>query len=562
MRDNIVSPCQVSCLHRFDSMETMRRVIPWLVVVVFGFGGCGDDGGSAGTGDASPVVFSDAAASSDGGAGGGNNIGLGGAGDFGYFRRLLDEGIVPTTDDFDAAGFFHEHYLTLPPPTCGQRVCLQAMLGAMPGLIDTDAYSVLHLGLNTPVTIDPNTRPPLTLAVVVDVSGSMAAAGKIDYVRLGLATLIDALNDDDSLALVTYSDAAQVVASLGPVGGRRAQLHSIAAGLVADGGTNFYAGLELGYQQVAAAYDLERQNRVIMLSDGQPTVGNTNEASILSMSAGYNSDGLGLTTVGLGTAFNAPLMRGLAEQGNGNHYFLEDSGAVNEVFTEELNYFAVPVAFDVSINVTTGSHYASSFAYGSSFWEYTPTGGGLQVPSVFLSHRVSDSDVNPNDGGMPGRRGGGSALLIRFAPKQPTPPADANGEAQVATVDVSFREPGSSQIVTDQVVVTHPYWPDAPPPGGYVSSPDPTITHKVLVMLELYRAIHKSCVLFHAGDRTDALGMLLRAEALAIDYNTEVADVDMTYDLQLLTKLMQVMRDNGAVDPVDPGIPPDPWPAD
>jgi Ca-activated chloride channel homolog len=525
--------------------------------------GCGDTTGGQGGPDAGGWSTSDSGAwgSPDGGPGGGGNIGLGGAGDFGYFRRLLDDGIVPTTDDFDAAGFFHEHHLTLPPPSCGQRVCLQAMLGVMNGLTDAKPYSMLHLGLNTPVTIDPEQRPPLTLAVVVDVSGSMASAGKIDFVRQGLATLIEDLGDDDRLALVTYSSTAQVVAAMGPVGGRRASLLAIAEGLVASGGTNLYAGLELGYQQVQAVYDLERQNRVIMLSDGMPTTGTTDDGSILDMSAGYNAEGLGVTTIGLGTDFNPLLMRGLAEQGHGNHYFLENSSAVQEVFVEELDYFAVPVAFDVSLAVKEGSHYGFGQAYGSSFWTDQPGGGALEVPSVFLAHRVSDDDVFDGDAGTPGRRGGGSALLVRLVPNAPTPPPE-DDQAAVAIVDVSFREPGSTELVSDQVVVNHPFWQDGPPAAGYVDSPDPANTHKVLVMLELYRAIEFACATFHVGQGTDGLRALMRIEAAVIDYNEEIGDLDMTYDLALVAKLMEVMIANGAVPPDDPGIPDDPWPAD
>jgi Ca-activated chloride channel homolog len=389
----------------------------------------------------------------------------------------------------------------------------------------------------------------------------MGSAGKIDFVRQGLATLIDSLADDDRLALVTYATTAAVAAPMGPVGGRRDALLATAQGLVAAGGTNLYAGLELGYQQVETVYDLERQNRLIMLSDGMPTSGTTDGEAILAMSAGYNAEGLGVTTVGLGTDFNALLMRGLAEQGHGNHYFLENSDAVQEVFVQELNYFTVPVAFDVTLAVQEGSHYGFGQAYGSSFWTDDPGGGSLEVPSVFLAHRISDDDVFEGDAGTPGRRGGGSALLVRLVPKSPTPPPQDN-EAVVAIVDVSFREPGSTELVSDQVVVNHPHWQDGPPAVGHFDSPDPAITHKVLVMLELYRAIEFACATFHAGHGTDGLRALLRVQAAAVDYNDEIGDLDITYDLDLVQKLMDVMIANGAVPPEDPGIPADPWPAD
>ena len=162
-----------------------------------------------------------------------------------------------------------------------------------------------------------------------------AGDNKLGFVRDGLEQLIDALRDDDQISIITYSDTARVEFPMSEVSLNRGELREIIRGMTPDGGTNIYDGLELGYQTVFDAYDSGRQNRLIFLSDGEATAGNTADSSILDMSSSYNSDGVGITTVGLGTGFNRDLMRGLAEQGDGNFYFLEDAGAVDEVFQEE-----------------------------------------------------------------------------------------------------------------------------------------------------------------------------------------------------------------------------------
>jgi Ca-activated chloride channel family protein len=520
-----------------------------------------DSGGWAGT-DAGSWSYPDggAGAPHDGGTGGGN-ISLGGAQDFGYFRTLLDNNQVPTTEDFDAAGFFAEHYLTLPPPDCGERVCLQAMLGVMPSLLDGESMSMVQLGLNTPVTIDPGTRPPLNLAVVVDVSGSMESAGKIDYVRQGLAQLINSLDDGDRIAIVTYATNALLPFAMQPVGGNRATLLDIAAGLNASGATNLYGGLQLGYQQLQAAYDSDRQNRVILLSDGQPTEGNTDPDAILSMSAGFNSEALAITTIGLGTAFNASLMRGLSEQGHGNHYFLESSDAIDEVFTEELAYFTVPVAFDVTLEAKAGSHYQFLSAHGSSFWLDNADGGRLSVPSVFLAHRVSGNDTTPGTGGT-GRRGGGSALLLHLAPIEPTPDPEANN-ALVADLDVSFRAPGETTLTTANVKMNYPYNATHQIAEGHWIAGDPTIAQKSFVMMNIYLGLERACDRFHTGgDTTDAIAQLMRVKAATEDFEAGLTDgdLDMVADAALVQKLIDVLLANGVAEPADADIPADPWP--
>jgi Ca-activated chloride channel family protein len=554
----------------------MRRVTILWAVCLLATAGCTNaesganaqgDGGMAGDGGHIQWDGGGGYSQGDGGyssadaGSAGSNINLGGAEDFGYFRRLVENGIVPNVDDFDAAGFFAEHYTELPPPDCGTRVCLQAMLGVMADLLEGRNLTVLQLGLNTPITLDPDARPPLSLAVVVDRSGSMAEAGKIEYVRLGLQTLIGALEDTDEMALITYADTARVDVPMASLATHRSQLLAVAGSLTANGSTNLYAALELGYQQVVAVTNQERQARVILLSDGMPTAGITSETQILAMSAGYNREGRAITTVGLGTDFNAPLMRGLAEQGNGNHYFLEDTSAIEDVFTEELAYFTVPVAFDVSLKLGAGSSYAPVRAYGSSFWQTTADGGHLEIPSVFIAHRISSGDVSPSGG----RRGGGSALLVQLAPRDPLPPQAGDG-ADVATIDVSYREPGATELTSAQVVVRYPYSPDTLLPQGHFAAANPAIIKKSFVMLNLYQAIERACARFHAGDGTAAIGLLDRAIAAANDYdltaNGGAGDPDMTADVELLQQLIAVMELNGAVPPATVDIPDDPWPAD
>lgn len=495
----------------------------------------------------------------DAGAAMGNtNIALGGSQDFGYFRNLLNNNKVPELKDFEAAGFFAEHHTPNPPPTCGERVCLQTMLGVMGNLSTGQSCTMLQIGLNSPIVADPNMRPPLSLALSIDVSGSMNQGGKIDFVRSGLEKLIDGMRDTDKIALITYSDGVNTIFPMAEVGLQRVRLRELARGLVAVGGTNLHDGLKAAFQEVLKGVDIKRSNRVVLLSDGQPTVGITGTQAILDMSKSFNSEGIGLTTIGLGTDFNAPLMRTLAQQGDGNFYFLENSGAVSEVFTEELSFFTVPVAFDLKVTMTTGTHYNFGRAYGSPFWKDSATGGGLEVPSVFLAHRKSHADQTPTGG----RRGGGSALLIELMPKRDTDDGSGLSSADVSTVQFSFREPGTNRIVTKEVVVNYPDAPWRTPAIGFFQSADLAIVQKSFVMMNMYTGIEDACRAFHTGDRRPILGNLARLVAAVVDYNEEIMDKDIEADLVMLRQFMDVLRRNGVVDPAQPMIPQNPWPRD
>lgn len=517
-----------------------------------GYGGGSSSGGNGGGGGGTTL---------DGGTqqGGGNtNVNLSGAQDFGFFRAQLDQGQVPDPDSYDAAGFFAEHHSQLPEPTCGERICLQSMLAVMGNLTSGENCTMLQLGLNSPIAADPGARPPLNLSVVIDTSGSMGQSRKIDFVRDGLGLLVDELRDGDKLALVTYSDGVSIPFSMDDVAFNRGELRQLADGLTASGGTNIHAGLEAGYQELMQHYDSGRQNRVILLSDGVATAGIRGTPDILSMSQGYNSDGLGLTTVGLGTDFNQELMQGLALQADGNFYFLENAAAVSEVFTEELSFFTVPVAFDLKLELLTGSDYQFGRAYGSPFWNDTSSGGRLEVPSLFLAHRESGDDVHQGTG----RRGGGSALLVEL---MPGPGESTEAESRVASVEVEFREPGTNRIVHDRVDVLFPHAHSFTPVAGHFSSPDgdPAAIQKSFVMLNIFVGLDQACRAFHEdGDVSLAIAGLDRLLAAVEDYNAEVGDTDISLDIELVEQLRAVLRANGAPEPAEQDPQPDPWPAD
>ena len=74
-------------------------------------------------------------------------------------------------------------------------------------------------------------------------------------------------------------------------------------------------------------------------------------------------------------------MRGLAERGAGNFYFVEDATAATEVFTEELDFFMSPLALDIKIEANAALGLArSSEVVGSRLWPAQPKTGSMRDP--------------------------------------------------------------------------------------------------------------------------------------------------------------------------------------
>jgi Ca-activated chloride channel family protein len=179
--------------------------------------------------------------------------------------------------------------------------------------------------------------------VVLDVSGSMSGQ-KLDYAKQALHQLIDRVGSSDRFGLVTYESSAGVVIPLAAnSGGGAARWHRQVDALDASGGTNIAEGLELGLSQLQKR-EPGRSARVLLLSDGQATVGDTSTAGLRGRAQRYMRAEHVLSTLGIGDDFNEDVMTGLAETGTGNFYYLSRVALLGRFFDAELKAAGETVA--------------------------------------------------------------------------------------------------------------------------------------------------------------------------------------------------------------------------
>ena len=451
------------------------------------------------------------------GAPGAGGVSFGGAQDIGELRAILDRGGVPGPDTFDANGFFNEHYNAPPFAGCGAVLC------AVPGMaVGRDWLTGEHqatLQLSIATTIDPATyqRLPMNLVVVVDHSGSMASDGRLVKVKLGLHTLIDHLQDSDRLAIVEFDDRVDIDAPLGATLDRPA-LHAIIERLSPRGATDIFDGLHQGFALLGDEPAAAHQNRVIFLSDGNATAGDTAQADILRMAGDGVRRGVGLTTIGVGDDFDVELMRGLAEQGAGNFYFLEDPTAASEVFTEELDSFVQPIALDLRLDAVAGPGYQFGEVVGSHLWSADPAHGAMQIPAVFVASRTSQS-------GGQGRRGGGSMIFLHLTPV-------AGNTGRVADVTMSYRAPGSQDRISQTVALDYGSDPADTPDQPYLSAPEMAERYAMYNMFLGIRAATRS------HDRGCAAATLDATRDAAAAWNRSHEDPDIAADLALVDQYL------------------------
>ena len=137
---------------------------------------------------------------------------------------------------------------------------------------------LLQIGLQAK-TITPEERPRHNLVFLIDVSGSMFGADRLDLVKRAFMLLLDDLQPEDTISIVTYASRDEVVLEGVPAADKVRIMEAISA-LEAGGSTNSAAGIQTAYQ-IAERYAVEGGvNRVIMATDGDFNVGISSEGEL------------------------------------------------------------------------------------------------------------------------------------------------------------------------------------------------------------------------------------------------------------------------------------------
>jgi len=194
-------------------------------------------------------------------------------------------------------------------------------------------------------------RSAVNLALVIDRSGSMSGY-KLAQAKQAARHLVGLLRDEDRLAIIHYGSDVKSLPSLPATPGNRERMLQYVDGIWDEGGTNIGAGLSAGRFQLSTAQGQFGVNRLILMSDGQPTEGITDDEGLTQQARELRAAGVTLSAIGVGTDFNEDLMQAFAEYGAGAYGFLEDAGQLATLFQKDLQQASTSVARDVTLTFT------------------------------------------------------------------------------------------------------------------------------------------------------------------------------------------------------------------
>lgn len=206
------------------------------------------------------------------------------------------------------------------------------------------------LELSAPPAPPTPERRPLSLALVLDRSGSMAGR-KLAVTRACAAFLVQRLAPGDRLGLVTYHDEAELLVPLVPVAEGRQRLLEAIERIRPGGSTNLSGGYLKGVELLAGS-DPTPLRRVLLLSDGLANVGITAPAVLRGIAArARERSGVTTSTIGFGADFDEDLLTAIADAGGGAAHFAESPDDAPGVFGREFSELVSVVAQNVSVEI-------------------------------------------------------------------------------------------------------------------------------------------------------------------------------------------------------------------
>lgn len=187
---------------------------------------------------------------------------------------------------------------------------------------------------------------PRDIAVVVDVSGSMSGE-KMEQARQALHRLLGTLRDSDRFRLVAFSNRVEAqrpewtTATRAAVADARGWVDRLSA----TGGTNVAGALDEAFRTPGAD---GRLHLVIVITDGLPTVGETNPDRIAARVETTRRDAR-IFTFGVGYDLQTYLLERIAVAGRGTVDYVEPGADVEEAVGSLAAKISHPVLVDLSL---------------------------------------------------------------------------------------------------------------------------------------------------------------------------------------------------------------------
>ena len=339
-------------------------------------------------------------------------------------RYLTESKRLPPKDSVRIEEYVNYFSYDYAGPTGNVPVAVACELGACPW---NAAHKLLRVAVQAK-RIPKESIPPCNLVFLIDKSGSMSYNGGFTTLLQALRLLTDQLRAEDSVAIVSYASGVQVELPA-TSGADKAKIRGVLDKLRAGGGTSGGEGLQLAYEQAMKNFGKKKNNRVVLVTDGDFNIGINNPSELERYIATKRETGVFLTVLGVGYGnYKDAMMKKLANAGNGNYAFLDSVLEAKKVLMTEFGGTMLTVAKDVKLQL-----------------EFNPAQVGAYRLLGYENRRLAAKDFN-DDKKDAGEMGSGHSMTAFY---ELVPVGATNAVANIDPLKYQKQTPvGSPELLT------------------------------------------------------------------------------------------------------------------
>jgi Mg-chelatase subunit ChlD len=335
---------------------------------------------------------------------------------FKFAEASLENGSLPDTASIRSEEFVNAFDYRDPEAAPGQPMAFTAERALYPFAVNRE---LLRFSVKAAAAGRQAGRA-LNLVLLLDTSGSMERADRVEIIREALRVLAAQLQPDDLVSVVSFARTARLWAD-GVSGDKAGETLDKVGGITPEGGTNLEEAMRLAYETARRHYLANGMNRVVLLTDGAANLGNVDPDALKAKVEAQRTQGIALDCFGIGWEdFNDDLLEELSSHGDGRYAFLNSPEDVAKDFANKLAGALQVAAQDLKVQV-----------------EFNPQRVIAYRQIGYARHQLTKEQFRDNTvaaGEIAAQEAGNALYTIETNP---------DGDGPIATVHVRYRIPGT-----------------------------------------------------------------------------------------------------------------------
>ena len=272
--------------------------------------------------------------------------------------------------------------------------------------------------------INLDKTPPANLVFLIDVSGSMDNIHKLPLIKDAFKLLTENLRPIDKVSIITYGDAVtELITAV--TGAEKKRIIESIEGLRPNGFTPGASAIHTAYTKARENFIPNGNNRIILASDGDFNVGETNTKGLQELASRESKNGIYLSCLGVGIDKDE-LLEALAKAGKGSFAYLDNEMDAEKVLVEEFAQTSYAVAKDVYLNVQFNKSQVKQYRLI-----------GFDNKRTTINAKITDL--------IGGDAGSGQSLMAAFEIIR-----SGTADAPVANMQLSYQLPDKAGVIKEQ----------------------------------------------------------------------------------------------------------------